>query len=497
MIRIGLALLAGMALALLAVAASGDPGALTAEWLGWRLDTSAAAGSVLIGVLALVAVGFWRLIIWIAEAPQRAARLRAEARRRESYAALARGYLALASGDAEEARRMSRRAADAAEDAPVLSGLLEAQASELAGDDAAARTAYEALLPHPDAQGSARQGLARLSWRAGDRAAALEQARAGENAGRGGAWAWRMQFDDRLEAGDWDGALALLGGPRARRSMVGERADRARAALLSARALQAGAGGVARDAMKATALCPDFPPAAVAAARLQAMAGRQGRGEVTLLRAWKVRPHPGLALAYRDLRTEETPEERAERFARLIARNPEHAESRMLDVERALLIGEAAVIDAALERLEGLSETMRLLDLKARAAWAMGQVAQARSLAARAAEALIEPELSDIDPEGRIFHYDRAEWASVIVAWADEAVLVHPREERRDLILPEIEPEPVAAVAHEPDPAADPALDWRPPDDPGDWDEGEDSNPPPPAPPPAPARRTRRAASKR
>ena len=500
MIRIGLALLAGMALALLAVAASGEPGVLTAEWLGWRLDTSAAAGSVLIGMLALLAVGFWRLVIWIGEAPQRAARLRADARRRESYAALARGYLALAAGEADEARRMARRASDAAEDAPVLTGLLAAQAAEVAGDEAAARSAYEALLAHPDAQGSARQGLARLSWRAGDRAAALEQARAGEVSGRGGAWAWRMQFDDRLDAGDWDGALALLGGPRSKRSMTGERADRARAALLAARTLLAGAGGVARDALKAVALSPDFPPAAVAAARLQAQADRPGRGEVVLLRAWKARPHPALALAYRDLRTGESPAERAERFARLIARNPDHRESRILGVERALLIGDAATIDEAVQVLPERDDTARVLDLKARAAWAMGQVAQARSLAARAAEAPADADWSDIDPDGRAFPYERADWARIITAWADEAALVHPRFERREEILAEAPIEPERRVEAAPFEAqAEETLAWRAPDDPGDWEDEDPSIPEPgaPATSSAPARRPRRTPVKR
>lgn len=500
MIRVGVALLVGMALALLAVAASGEPGVLTAEWLGWRLDTSAAAASVLIGVLALVAVGFWRLVIWIGEAPQRAARLRAEARRRESYAALARGYLALAAGETDDARRMARRAADAAEDAPVLVGLLNAQTAEASGDDATARAAYEALLVHPDAQGSARQGLARLSWRAGDRAAALEQARAGEVSGRGGAWAWRMQFDDRLEAGDWDGALALLGGPRAKRSMTGDRADRARAALLTARALLAGAAGVARDALKAASLSPDFPPAAVAAARLQAQAGRHGRGEVVLLRAWKIRPHPAIALAYRDLRTGESPAERAERMARLIARNPDHRESRIQAVERALLIGDAAAIDEAVERLAREPDTARLLDLRARAAWAMGQVAQARSLAARAVEAEPEADWSDIDAEGRAFRYEAADWARIVAAWADEAALPHPRLERRETTLAEGLQEPerrIEASAFEAQ--AEAPVVWRAPDDPGDWEEGEEAARPADAPagPPPPARRPRRAPTKR
>lgn len=496
MIRIGLALLAGMALALLAVAASGDPGLLTAEWMGWRLDTSAAAGSLLIGGMALLAMLFWRLVIWIGEAPQRAARLRTEARRRESFSALARGFLALAAGEAEDARRMARRAADAAEDAPVLTGLLKARAAEACGDDASARMHYEALLAFPDAQGAARQGLARLSWAAGDRAGALAQAKAGEAAGRGGAWAWRMQFDDRLEAGDWDGALALLAGPRARRVLAGDGTERARAAVLTARLLSGG-GGPVKDALRAAQLSPDFPPAAVAAARPLAEAGQTGRAEVVLLRAWKARPHPALAIVYRDLRPGESPSERAERFARLIARNPDHRESRILAVERALLTGEAGTLERALAGLEGEGETARLLDLRARAAWAAGRVAEARGLAARAAEAPTEPDWSDLDPRGRPFDYSIADWARIAAAWADRGELAHPRHERREATLVEgrLEPDRRAEPAAVEAPAEDPPA-WRAPDDPGDWDDGEPGPDPAAAPERRPDRRPRRAAKR-
>jgi HemY protein len=489
LIRVGLALLAGMALALLAVAASGEPGILTAEWLGWRLDTSAAAGAVLTGMLALLAVGFWRLVIWIGEAPHRAALQRLATRRRDSYAALARGYLALASGDAEEARRMARRAVDAAEDAPILTGLLAAQSAELAQEGATARAAYEGLLAYPDAQGPARQGLARLSWQAGDREAALEQARAGEVAGRGGGWAWRMQFDDRLEAGDWEGALALLAGPGAKRSLASDKAARARAALLTVRAMEAGAEAQARDAVKAAGLSPDFVPAAVLAARLEAAADRPGRGEVLLLKAWKAAPHPALAVAYRDLRPGETPEERARRYARLIARSPDHPESRALDVERALLSGDTAAIDRAVAGLDQAPDTARWLDLKARAAWANGRVAEARTFAAQAAAA---PRDTIIGTE--TFDYDRGGWVQLITRWTDDAELA--------------EAVPGSTAAPRPDPAAfppqDPAPDlaeatetpWRAPDDPGDWDEGDPSPEPPTTAPPrrraAPRSRTKR-----
>ena len=88
MIRLGLALLAGIAIALLAVILVGEPGSLTAEWAGWRLDTTAAAGAILIGILGLLAVAFWQLVIWIGNAPRRAALARAEVRRRDANASL-------------------------------------------------------------------------------------------------------------------------------------------------------------------------------------------------------------------------------------------------------------------------------------------------------------------------------------------------------------------------------------------------------------------------
>ncbi|WP_296814777.1 heme biosynthesis HemY N-terminal domain-containing protein [Brevundimonas sp.] len=492
MIRLGLVLLAGMALALVAVAASGDAGSLTAEWLGWRLDTTAAAGAVLIGALALLAVAFWRLVIWIGNAPRRAALARAEARRREAAASLGRGFLALATGDVAEARRLSRRATEMADEAPVLTALLAAQSAEASGEIETARTAYEALLATVEGQGAGRRGLADLARASGNREGALEQARAAETAGRGSSWAWRMLFEDRLEAGDWDEALVLLGGGRVRKSLGAAEVDRARAAVLTARAALERSETVslshARDALKASALSPDFPPAAVVAAGLQSRLGRIGRAEVVLLRAWSARPHPAIALAYRDLRTDESPAERADRFARLIGRNPKHRESRILEIERALVVGDAPAGDAAAESLAGEPPSRRLLDLRARLAWAGGRIAEARTLSAEAAEAPAELGWSEIDPLGRAFAYSPSDWARVTEAWAYRHELLHPRHVRREAALVENRIEPERREEPAPPPPEPDLPPWRAPDDPGDWMEGEA----PEAPEPTPAPRTRR-----
>ena len=59
---------------------------------------------------------------------------------------------------------------------------------------------------------------------------------------------------------------------------------------------------------------PGFAPGVVMAARLLALDGKMGRAAASLENAWKVAPHPALWLAYRDLRTDETPRERAQRL---------------------------------------------------------------------------------------------------------------------------------------------------------------------------------------
>ncbi len=55
--------------AAIAFALAGEPGRASVEWLGWRAETTAAAGVCAILLLAFLAVTLWRLGLWIAEAP--------------------------------------------------------------------------------------------------------------------------------------------------------------------------------------------------------------------------------------------------------------------------------------------------------------------------------------------------------------------------------------------------------------------------------------------
>ena len=80
-----------------------------------------------------------------------------------------------------------------------------------------------------------------------------------------------------------------------------------------------------------------------------------------------------VTLAFRDLKTDETPRERGLRLMELAAQNPSHRESRILGVERALIAGETATARAAMATLDSEPLTARIAGLRARVAFASAQ----------------------------------------------------------------------------------------------------------------------------
>jgi len=445
MIRGGIVIFLIVAATVAVLALTGDSGRASITWLGWRADLTAATLVLIVFFASLVATIGWRTLLWILAAPQRAARARDENRRRQAGEALTRGFLAAAAGDGSEARRLASKAADLAQETPGLVRVLAAQAAEAAGDEVAAEAAYRAMLGFPDMRLAGLKGLMQLALARGDRTTAMRYAEQAYGQTRAARWAWRALLDARLEAADWPAALDLVKGALDRKIVPPVTADRARAALLAALAAQlehspeAKARGQALDhAVEAAKLQPGFAPGVVMAARLLAGDGKLGRAEAVIAQAWKTAPHPALWLAYRDLRTNETPRARAARLGALAAQNPAHRESRILAVEQALVVGDAAAAREAARALEGEPFSARTAGLLARVAYASGQPDEARVWMARGMSAPHEPDWSDLDPEGRAFAYHASDWARLVATFAETGELIHPRYERHERSLSEL-----------------------------------------------------------
>jgi HemY protein len=444
-------LIAVAAVAVLALA--GDPGHASVVWLGWRADMTAAAGVLIALFASLSAMLIWRLLIWVAEAPRRTERARVENRRRQANEVLTRGFLAVAAGDGSEARRLAQKAADLAEESPGLVRVLAAQAAETAADAPAIQAAYQAMLGFPEMRLAGHKGLMQLAAQQGDPEAVLRHAEQAYGLARTARWAWYALLEARLEAGEWDSALGLAKSALDRKIISPIVAERARAALLAASAAQLEnapepkARAQALDyAQEAAKLQPGFAPGVVMAARLLSRDGKPSRAASVLETAWKAQPHPALWLAYRDLRTDETPAQRAQRLADLATLNPAHRESRLLLVEQALIAGDPAAARRAAAGLEDEAATARVAGLMARVAYASGAVDEARMWMARGQAAPQEPDWSDLDPEGRAFAYQAGDWARLVATFAETGELIHPRFERRERTMSELPEVPMSYV---------------------------------------------------
>lgn len=495
MTRVAIAFFLVAVVAVGALALAGEPGRASLEWMGWRVEMTAAAAALLTLFSALMFTLLWRGIIWIVEAPRRAARVRAEAKRKQAIEALSRGFLAVAAGDGSEARRLAQKSSELAEDAPALVRVLAAQAAETAGDRGGAKSAYNAMLGFPEMRLAGLRGLMLAAQADGDRPAAIRHAETAYGLARTARWAWRALLEARLEAGDWAAALDLVQGALERKIVSPVVAERSRAALLAASAASLvdspdpKARAQALDfATQAAKLKPDFAPGVVMAARLLAEDGKTSKAAGLIETAWKAEPHPALWLAYRDLKTNELPKARAQRLAALAAMKPEARESRLLRVESALIGGDPVAARAAARLLDQSAPTARFAGLMARVAAANGEADEARAWIARGVDAPQEPDWSDLDPEGLAFAYQRDDWARLAVSYAETGQLIHPRHERRERTMTDL-PELPSAYA-EATPfirAAETGGALLPiPDDPGVFDA-----PPIPEPPesgPAPRR---------
>ena len=330
------------------------PGEVVLHWQGYEIRTSlllAAAG--VLAVMAAIAI-VWALLRAIFRAPRAFNSYLGRRRRDRGYRALNSGIIAVGAGDA----RLARRAAD---DSRALLGpeplvlLLSAQAAQLAADGPGARGAFEALAGRADTRLLGLHGLFVEAQRQDDHEAARHFAGQAAEATPRVAWAGKALFEYAARDGDWRTAVAALDANLQAGLIPPDDVPRARAALLTARAMELESGDPEKArilALEALKLQPGLVPAAVLAARLLTRNGEIRRASKVLEAAWKVEPHPDVADAYATVRPGNSVRDRMKRMRRLAEFRANHPEGAMAIARAAIDAGDWA---AARDALEGLA----------------------------------------------------------------------------------------------------------------------------------------------
>jgi HemY protein len=329
----------------------------------------AVVAVVLLGMLLLKLLGFLGAVIRFLLGDETAiSRYFARSRERKGFDALSDGMVALASGDPRLATKKAQRA-EKLLNRPDVTQLLTAQAAEMSGDRTKAFEAYKALLPNDRTRPVGVQGLMRLKLDEGDTDTAMALAKKAFALAPDNERVLRTLFDLQSRKEDWSGARETLNATMHARLLprdVGTRRD-AVLSLADARAALA-EGDTARGneaALQANRLAPTLVPAATLAARVQAATGSKRKATRTLTSVWAVTPLPDLAAAFAAIEPDESPDARRKRFATLIAANPGHPESRLLEAELALSAEDFPGARKALGDLAETQPTTRSLALMA------------------------------------------------------------------------------------------------------------------------------------
>src|SRR5258707_6619519 len=330
------------------------PGTVTAEWHGWRLDTSVGVILIAVVVRMLRSIGAWLLYRWIVGAPGALLDGWGESRRRRGYRALTQGLAAVAAGDGAEAQKLARKAQQLLGE-PAMTLLLSAQAAQLAGDRDGAQRAFNAMLEDEQMAFLGLRGLISQALREGDQVQALAYAERAFKLRPQTPWVVHSLFDMQAQIGRWRDAQETLDAGLRRKVVTQEKGRTLKALLLVERSRAAEHDGNDADALglarEAFGLAPERIAVSSRLAELQIKTGDSRRAMRTLERGWTLAPHPDLVALYLKASGEPDPLKRVGIVRKLVAQKPDDLESKLALAQAALdasLWGEARrYLDAA------------------------------------------------------------------------------------------------------------------------------------------------------
>lgn len=347
-------------------------GAVDIVWNDYTVSVQIGLFLLALALFIILLFTLYRVFLFLADAPGVFSRKRHEKNRKKGYSALTRGFVALAAGDEKKASALAREVRKLLPDERGLPLLLEAQAARLRGDEGAARGAFEKLLEDEDAAFLGIRGLLKSSLDAGDAQKALSYARAALDKNPKQPWVLKSVYDLELRNRHWVAAHELLPRLRKYKAIAEEEAGRDEIALLMIRAEEDRIAGFdsgwLQKAERAHKIDPAFAPLVLALGDYYLSQNKKGKVIALVEKAWKIAPHPDLAVLWDRLAPEDKasdPLRRLRWFEKLLGLSPDNAESHIAAARAAMEAGLAGEARAHLIMAETLRPAASVYRLRA------------------------------------------------------------------------------------------------------------------------------------
>ncbi len=332
--RFALLLVAGLVFAWLA----DRPGTIDIQWMNREIKMSVLFATILLFVLFATLLFFWGIIRKLWRSPRTAREYWRFRKHRKAYESLSRGLIAASAGDGQAAGRLATQAHGTIKDEPLLA-LLTAQAAQLKGDRAAVKKSFEDMAKNPATEVLGLRGLFAEAKQSGDLAAAIQHAEKALALNPRLAWASAAMLQIQSARKDWSAAAKTIANQSRSGLLPRAEAERKRAALLAAEAINL------EDINRAAALSlateahnfdPALVPAALVAARCHVANGSARKALRILRDTWAKSAHSDLAEVAAHARPGDGPEDRFERVRDLVGNTD-------LSAEGAFALARAAV----------------------------------------------------------------------------------------------------------------------------------------------------------
>ena len=317
------------------------PGTIFMEWQSYRIETSVAFLIVLLTIIAILSAFTYHILLTIRHIPLQLSGLLRERRQQKGYKALTRGMVAIAAGDANEARRQEKQV-QILLDEPPLTMLLSAQTAQLNGDETAAEQFFQAMTKQSETEFLGVRGLLNQALSRNDKPTALKLAMMAYRIRPNSERVANQLFNLQVLNGQWLKAQ-MTSDQQVKSRLIDKNTGRRRKALLMLQqGLEAAASNKPESALKYFKSSynsdPTFIPAVLNYTEKLIELKKEAAAIEIIKTTWRIQPHPDLILPYWQSSKAQDGLEIMKTTERLALENPDHPES-FIALARAALEG--------------------------------------------------------------------------------------------------------------------------------------------------------------